>query len=172
MNKNKRKRSVAEMIAIKRYYANKAGQAPAENSAVNDLSKQAAPPSSVGKVYRGETKYIDPEPKKQRNYVVVRERGHNVTVSKLKTVKRLDENGKNVDPALVEINHARYGLPNRTGVDYERFDKNRMSGKPLDLTDKDVFPEDSERFELSRRDRDKALYHTGVKKRNKTKKKE
>lgn len=36
------------------------------------LSK-SADKSNVGKVYRGETKYIDREPKKQRNYVVVGE---------------------------------------------------------------------------------------------------
>lgn len=126
--------------------------------------------SHVGKVYRGETKYIDPEPKKQRDYVVVRDSSRGVSVAKLKTIKQFDENGKNADKALVEINHDRYGLPNRTGVDFQRFDKNRMSGKPLDINDRDVFPEGKERFTLSNRDKDKAVYHTGAKKRNKSKK--
>ncbi len=117
--------------------------------------------SSVGKVYRGETKYIDKETKKQRDYVVVRESGRNVTVAKLKSIRQLDENGKNADPALVEINHKRYGLPNRTGVDYQRFDKNRMSDKPLCLSDKDVFPEDEERFTLGSHDLHNVLEHTG-----------
>lgn len=157
MSKNKRHRSVAEIMAIKRYYAKKAA-----NEKINH----------IGKVYRGETKYIDKEPKKQRDYVVVRNKDDKVTVAKLKSIKKFDENGKNADKALVEINHERYGLPNRTGVDFERFDKNRMSGKPLDLNDIDVFPEQKERATLSRKDTDKALYHTGVKKRNKTKKKE
>lgn len=125
--------------------------------------------TNVGKVYRGQTKYIDPEPKLERNYLVIRENGRNVTVSKLKSIKKLDENGKNADPALVEINYARYGLTKRTGVDFQRFDKNRMSGKPLQLSDKKAFPEQKERFTLSNRDRDKAIYHTGVKKRNKRK---
>ena len=89
---------------------------------------------------------------------------------KAETIKKFDENGKNADGALVEINHERYGLPNRTGVDFQRFDKNRMSGRPLRLDDKDVFPEPQERFTLSRKDADKAVYHTGVKKRNKRKK--
>ena len=147
--------------AICAYYAQKAAK---------DKRCQQAAPNNVGKVYRGETKYIDVEPKKQRDYVVVKEFGNNVTVSKLKSIKKFDENGKNADKALVEINHERYGLPNRTGVDFQRFDKNRMSGKPLDLSDKSVFPENKERFTLSNKDRDKALFHTGMRKRRKKKK--
>ena len=143
-------RSAAEKNAIRRYYAGKAAK--------NKEPKQ----NNVGKVYRGETKYIDKEPKKQRDYVVVRDTERGVTVSKLKTIKKLDENGKNADPALVEINHERYGLPNRTGVDFERFDTNRMSGKPLRVEDKAVFPEDSERFTLSSHDKHNSLVHTGM----------
>lgn len=124
---------------------------------------------NVGKVYRGETKYIDREPKKQRNYVVVLDDGRKVTVAKLKSIKIFDENGKNADRALVEINASRYGLEKRTGVDFQRFNKNRMSGKPLSLKDKKVFPEQKERFTLSNRDIGKALYHTGIKKREKKK---
>ncbi|MDE6401237.1 MAG: hypothetical protein K2L54_01345 [Clostridiales bacterium] len=141
------------------------------NYAIRAAKNKEQKPSNVGKVYRGETKYIDKEPKKQRDYVVVHDGKRGIIVSKLKTIKKIDEDGKNVDKALVEINHERYGLPNRTGVDYERFDKNRMSGKPLCIEDKDVFPEDSERFTLSNRDRDHALIHTGVKKPNRRKKK-
>lgn len=158
MSKNKNNRpprkcmSEAQKRAIRRSYAIRAA-------------------SRVGKVYRGETKYIDIEPKKQRDYVVVRDTDCGVTVSKLKTIKKFDENGKNADGALVEINHERYGLPNRTGVDFQRFDKNRMSGNPLRLEDPDVFPEQCERFTLSRKDTDKAIYHAGVKKRNKHKNK-
>lgn len=126
---------------------------------------------NIGKVFRGETKYIDREPKKQRNYVVVDESKRGVSVSKLKSIKQFDENSKNADKALVEINYERYGLPKRTGVDFQRFDKNRMSGKPLRVEDKKVFPEGKERFTLSNRDRDKALFHTGAKKRNQDKKK-
>lgn len=129
-----------------------------------NYAKRAEEAKRVGKVYRGETKYIDKEPKKQRDYVVVRERGNNVTVSKLKSIKKFDENGRNADPALVEINHERYGLPNRTGVDFQRFDKNRMSGKPLDITDTDVFPEGKERFKLGSHDTARAVRHTKSKK--------
>lgn len=170
-----RVRSNREKYKIRKWYAdnaakNRAGQATVINSRSNDQSERATPQSAVGKVYRGETKYIDKEPKKQRNYVVVRDSPRGVSVAKLKSIKQLDKNGRNADKALVEINHERYGLPSRTGVDFQRFDKNLMSGKLLDLEDKDVFPEDKERFTLSNRDRDKAVYHTGVKKRKKPKK--
>ena len=124
----------------------------------------------VGKVYRGKTKYIDKEPKDERNYVVIREDPRGVSVAKLKSVKKFDENGKNADKALVEIKHERYGLPNRTGVDFQRFDTNRMSGKPLRVEDKKIFPEGKERFTLSNNDTDRVLHHTGVKKRRPKKK--
>lgn len=125
------------------------------------------PDSKVGKVYRGRTKYIDKDTKPERDYVVVYDNGKRVRVAKTKSIKQVDEHGKNADKALVEINHKRYGLPKRTGVDYQVFDKNRMSGKPLQIKDKDVFPEQKERFTLSKRDSDKVLYHTKIKKRNK-----
>ena len=134
---------------------------------VTENARKKKTSTNVGKVYRGRTKYIDPETKLERDYVVVRDNGRNVTVSKLKSIKKFDENGKNADPALVEINHERYGLPKRTGVDYQRFDKNRMSGKRLTLEDKQVFPEEKERFTLSNKDRDKATFHTGARKRKK-----
>ena len=117
--------------------------------------------SNVGKVYRGETKYIDPDTKKQRNYVVVRDNGRSVAVAKLKSIKK--EN----DPALLEINHKKYGLQKRTGVDYQRFDKNRMSGFDLQLSDKQVFPEQKERFKLSSHDTYRAVTHTRVRKKKK-----
>ncbi len=126
---------------------------------------------NVGKVYRGRTKYIDVETKPERDYVVVIDDGERVKVAKLKSIKIFDENGKNADKALVEINSERYGLKVRTGVDYQKFDKNRMSKQRLRLSDKRVFPEQKERFTLSKRDTDKALYHTGAKKRRNKKKK-
>lgn len=120
--------------------------------------------NNVGKVFRGETKYIDRETKKQRNYVVVNENKRGVSVSKLKSIKQTDVNDKNTDKALVEINHERYGLPKRTGVDFQRFDTNRMSGKPLRVNDKKVFPEGKERFTLGSHDKARVLRHTEQKK--------
>lgn len=134
--------------------------------------KDKKPAKNVGKVYRGKTKYIDKETKPERNYVVVMDDGKKVTVAKLKSIKIFDENGRNADKALVEINATRYGLEKRTGVDFQRFDKNRMSGKPLSLQDRKVFPEQKERFTLSNRDRDKALFQTGVRKRQPKRKKQ
>lgn len=100
----------------------------------------------------------------------IRDKNNYVSVAKLKSIKKFDENGKNADRALVEINATRYGLQKRTGVDFQVFDTNRMSGKPLRLSDKKVFPEGKERFTLSNRDRDKALFQTGIRKRQKNKK--
>ncbi len=118
----------------------------------------------VGDVYRGRTKYIDKETKPERNYVVVKERNNNVTVAKLKSVKKFDENGRNADKALVEINHERYGLPKRTGVDFQTFSRNRMSKKQLRIDDRHVFPEDKERFKLGSHDLSRVLKHTKRKK--------
>ena len=80
---------------------------------------------------------------------------------KLKSIKKFDENGKNADKALAEINHERYGLAKRTGVDYEVFSQNRMSKQPLQVTDKKVFPEQKPRFALGSHDLHKTLNHTG-----------
>lgn len=120
--------------------------------------------NKVGKVYRGRTKYIDKETKPERNYVVVVDDGKRVSVAKLKSIKIFDEKGKNADKALVEINATRYGLEKRTGVDFQRHSKNRMSGKPLRVDDKDVFPEGKERFKLGSHDLARTLRHTKAKK--------
>ena len=126
--------------------------------------KKKNPNSNVGKVYRGRTKYIDPEPKLERNYVVVLDDGKRVSVAKLKSIKIFDENNRNADQALVEINANRYGLTKRTGVDFQKFGQNRMSKKPLNLSDKRVFPEGKERFKLGSHDLSRVLRHTKVKK--------
>lgn len=117
--------------------------------------------SNVGKVYRGETKYIDLETKKQRNYVVVRDNGKNVSVAKLKSFKNV------IDPSLYELNMKKYGFKKRTGVDFQRYSKNRMSNKPLSLTDKRVFPEGKERFKLSSHDTHRVVIHTQPRKKKK-----
>lgn len=122
---------------------------------MTDISK-----NNIGKVYRGRTKYIDPETKLERNYVIVRDNGKNVSVAKLKSIKK--EN----DPALIEIDYKKYGLSKRTGIDFQRFTKNRMSKKPLSLTDKRVFPEKAERFKLSSKDTHRAIRHTSKKKKD------
>ena len=119
--------------------------------------------NNIGKVYRGKTKYIDKDTKPERNYVVVKDNGKNVSIAKLKSIKKFDYQGRNADIALVEINSERYGLEKRTGVDFQRFSKNRMSNKPLSLKDKDVFPEGKERFKLGSHDTARVLRHTNNK---------
>ena len=116
----------------------------------------------VGGVYRGRTKYIDPEPKAERNYVAVRANGNKVSVVKMKSYK------KDHDPHLVEIDYRKYGLPKRTGVDHEIFFKNRMSGRNLKIMDRDVFPKGTPEFRLSSHDTHRVLDHVN---RNKNKKK-
>lgn len=123
--------------------------------------KKDSKKKTLGTVWRGNTKYIDKETKKQRNYVVVKDTGKGVSVAKLKSIKKTDSNGKNTNKALVEINASRYGLQKRTGVDFQVFSKNRMSGKDLSLEDKKVFPEDKERFKLGSHDLNRTLIHTG-----------
>ena len=118
----------------------------------NDLKDK--PKSNVGKVYRGRTKYIDTETKLERNYVVVRDNGKNVSVSKLKSIK--SEN----NPDLYEIDYNKYGLEKRTGIGSKVYSKNRMSKKPLTLSDKRVFPEEKERFKLSSHDTHRVIKHT------------
>ena len=125
---------------------------------VNEVEKKN---KHLGKVYRGETKYIDPETKKQRNYVVVHERGNRVHVAKLKSVKK--EN----DPALFEIDYRKYGLDRRTGVDFQRFGKNRMTNQALRISDRKVFPEESHRFKLTSHDTHRVILHTTSRKKKK-----
>lgn len=114
---------------------------------------QPAKGKIVGGVYRGRTKYIDPEPKLERNYVAVKAKGNKVSVVKMKSYK------KDVDPDLVEISQKKYGLKMRTGVDHEVFSKNRMSGKDLKITDRDAFPKGAPEFRLSSHDTHRVLEH-------------
>lgn len=120
--------------------------------------------SQVGKVYRGYTKFINREPKHERFYVVVEDEFGEVRVSKLKSIKKFDENGKNADKHLVEINQTGYNLPKRTGVDRQVFSKNRISHQNLRIDDNSVFYERKPRFSLSNRDKYKVLHHTNMKK--------
>ena len=94
----------------------------------------------------------------------MKDNGKRVAVAKLKSIKNFDENGRNADRMLVEINAGKYGLEKRTEVDYQIFRKNRLSGKNLSLKDKEVFPEDKERFKLSSHDTHRAIVHTTKKK--------
>lgn len=165
MNKNDKKpmtKKPAEKQAKNKAPAGKCGtQKKATEAKSTPPTKPKKKGENIGKVYRGQTKYIDKETKPARNYVVVVDDGKTVTVAKLKSIKIFDEEGKNADKALVEINATRYGLEKRTGVDFQTFAKNRMSGQPLKIEDKKVFPEEKERFKLGSHDLSRTLRHTG-----------
>lgn len=147
-----------------------AKQTESNKKVPDEQIQPTAEKSKVGKAIRARTKYIDQDTKPERTVVIVYDNGKRIEVSKVKSIKIFDENGKNADKALVEINADRYGLDKRTGVDFQVFSKNRMSGKPLDVKEKEVFPEDKERFQLGSHDLHRVLSHTGKKKKDKKKK--
>ena len=156
---------------LRKSYYDKMRYQKKKNSKKWSMTNKKNKGGNVGKVYRGRTKYIDVETKPERDYVVVIDDGERVKVAKLKSIKIFDENGKNADKALVEINSERYGLKVRTGVDYQKFDKNRMSKQRLRLSDKRVFPEQKERFSLNSKDKHNVLIHTKAIQKPKNKKK-
>lgn len=108
--------------------------------------------SNIGKVYKARTQYIDKDTKRTRRYLIRDEVNGNVKVSKLKSIKLFDGSGKNKDPHLTEINHTRYGLEKRTGVDSQVFSRNRITKKPLMISDRKVFFKGEEEFTLGSHD--------------------
>lgn len=114
---------------------------------------------NIGKVYLAETKYIDKDTKNIRRYVVVKDNGENVAVSKLKSIKKFDSDNKNSDPYLIEINSSYPGLSKRTGVDEQVFNRNRLTKKKLSISkDNGVF-NNKEEFKLSSHDTHRVLKH-------------
>jgi len=138
-------------------------------SIAKSTSTKATKPTKdnfVGNVFIGQTMFIDPDTKKTRRYIVLKQKGDNVRVGKLKSIKKFDENGKNADPYLVEINQNYAGLTKRTGVDKYTFSRNIIKNKPLEISDKDVFKQTPE-FKVSQNDLKRVQIHTGIKKYNK-----
>jgi hypothetical protein len=119
--------------------------------------------NNVGYVFIGKTMFIDPDTKNTRRYLVLKQKGEVVRVGKLKSIKQFDENNKNADPYLVEINQNYKGLTKRTGVDKSTFARNIIKNQPLKITDRDVFNQEPE-FRVSMRDLRKAQIHTEIKK--------
>lgn len=83
-----------------------------------------------------------------------------------KTSKRYNEkqaylNNYTVYVKISALTHTAWGLSKRTGVDYQTFNKNRMSGKPLTMKDRKVFPEGKEWFSLGSHDLARTLRHVG-----------
>ena len=112
--------------------------------------------SNVGKVYRGLTKHIDPEPKRTRRYVIVKDNGKNIAVSKVKSIKKFDSQNRNADCHLLEIDINYPGLSKRTGVDRNVFRYDKQTKRKLTLNNK-VFT--NFEFELSKSDLSKVKNH-------------
>jgi len=140
------------------------------NNKRNGGQKQKSPPKKpppkvqrkhLGKVYRGETKYIDKDTKRTRYYAVTKEKPSGaVGVSKIKRIKIFDENGKNADGYLVEINHKAYNLPERSGVDREVFYRNLLTGELLSVRENNGVFETPEKFKLGSHDLHRVKKHT------------
>lgn len=86
-----------------------------------------------GKVVFGKTKFIDTDSKPRRRYVVVKDDGQNVKVTKLASLKSFDKDGKNANPDFVEIKPSYPGLNKRTGAFNRMYGKNRVTKEPLSL---------------------------------------
>lgn len=110
----------------------------------------------VGKVYKGKTKYIDPEPKAERRYLIMKDNGEYIGVSKVQSIKKFDKNGKNADKHLIEIDRNYFGLTKRTGIDKELYRYNRQTKKRLKFDNK-IFTEFQ--FDLSDTDLARAKSH-------------
>jgi len=126
---------------------------------VGSLNKKKQ--GKVGEVYTVQTKFIDPETKKERKFCVVTDYKDRVGISKIHSIKHLDENGRNADKRLVEINQNYQGLTKRTGVDRKIYRKNRFSQKDLTVSPQNGFNEIMD-FKLSGNDRAKVLEHCGI----------
>ena len=123
-----------------------------------------------GKVYYGKTRYIDRDTKPRRRFVVVIDHGENVSVSKLTSIKQVDETGKNIKETVVEIKPAYKGLKQRTGVFNRVYNRNRVSKEKLKLgKGNGVFDEKPE-FEIDDEDFKKVDEHIKKAKRDRKKK--
>jgi hypothetical protein len=112
----------------------------------------------MGKGFWGKAQKIDRNDKPRRIFVVVDDNGENVKVSKLKTIRNEKPDGRNADPALLEIDKNKYNLENRSGVDKEVFGKDVEHNKLCLGKDNGIFDE-AEIFILDDRDLHRAMSH-------------
>lgn len=89
----------------------------------------------VGEVYRIPTATVAPDNKKERNYAATRQSGEKLGLSKIKSIKKFDKNGKNADLDLQEINQNYPGLTKRSGVDHEVHWINQKTKKIFNIED-------------------------------------
>ena len=111
----------------------------------------------VGYVYYANSRRIDSsDNKERRRYVVVRDDGKNVGVSK---IRGYNSNSKNI-VRLYPLPEGKYPLSKKSGVDKKVYTRKANSKTKLSLTDKSVF-DDKHLFKLSSHDTHNVLVHTG-----------
>lgn len=122
------------------------------------MTKRKTP--NIGKVFYGKTKYIEKDTKPRRRYVIVNENESDIKVAKMKTIKKINSKGENIDYFLIEIDSTKYkGLTNRTGVDSNVFSKNRVTKQNLHLGKTNGVFDDKEQFMLDDTDYEKVDRH-------------
>ena len=112
----------------------------------------------LGEVYWANSKLIDKTDKKdKRQYVVVRDNGKNVKISK---IRGYNNNLKN-EERLFELDLKKYPLTKRSGVDRKTYSYRSDNKKLLRLEDVEVF-NSKPTFKLSSHDTHKVMVHTGI----------
>ena len=114
----------------------------------------------TGYVYWANSRKIDKTDKKpRRQYVVVRDNGKYVKVSK---IRGFNENDKNKNRLYI-LDMKKYPLTKPSGVDYYFFSHRSDNKKLLTLQDKQVFDIEPA-FVLTNRDTRRVFEHTKIKK--------
>ena len=111
-----------------------------------------------GEVYWANSQRIDKtDLKTRRQYVVTKDNGTFVGVSKIRGFNNNDKNNER----LFELNINKYPLKKRCGVDNKIYSRRSDNKKPLCLEDKDVF-DNNYVFKLSSHDTHNILNHVNL----------
>lgn len=120
----------------------------------------------VGYVYYAKSQRIDSsDDKKRRNYVVVKDNGVYVGVSK---IRGLNANSKNSE-RLYFLDKNKYSLSKESGVDKKVYTTKAKSKEKLSLSDSSVF-DSNPSFKLSSKDTHGVLMHVNLRSGKKNKK--
>ena len=90
--------------------------------------------NNLGKVVWGKTRFIENDTKPRRRYVVTKDNGYNIGVSKINSVKQDKFGNYIVDNKKIELQGSYSGIPKRSAVDYKVFTKNRKTKEKLSLS--------------------------------------
>ena len=119
----------------------------------------------IGYVYYANSRQIDlSDKRKRRRYVVVKDNGKHVGVSKIRSIN------KNKPKRLYPLDKNKYPLSKECGVDSKVYTTKAKSKEKLSLTDNTVF-DSSPSFKLSSKDTHNVLQHVVVRTGKKHKKK-